>query len=222
MDDQLGQRRICQLPDNLATRSSAKSHARVGKNMSQRWRLVWSGSGSAWSGLVKLIWVVLRLLLAGWVWGTAVRLAHFQPPVKTGGVVLAVVSVLLLIWGVWGLWRSISILGFKRLIVTLAFVYGLAVIINVLTIPDSRSFPVRLLTQLSFTGQQGWAVITSECWIPHQHMGSASTNPAIGPLIAMSKSDLRSATPACCTITAPIVPQGASGIGMKYGRLAGT
>ena len=76
---------------------------------------LWHGTGPARSGLVKLIWVALRLLLAGWLWGTAVRLAHFQPPVKTGGVVLAVVSLVLAVWAAWGLWRSLTILGLARL-----------------------------------------------------------------------------------------------------------
>lgn len=131
-----------------------------GKNISQPWGVLWSGAGPAWPGLVKLIWFVLRLLLANLVWGTAVRLAHFQPPVKTGSVVLAVASLLLVIWALWGLWRAFITLGLKRLGVTLIFIYVLLVTINVLTIPDTRPFPTRLFSQLTTTGGQTWDVLT--------------------------------------------------------------
>ncbi len=68
----------------------------------------------------------------------------------------------------------------------------------------------------------GFIVMISECRMPHQLRGSATASPASGPLMAMSNSDLRSATPGCWKITAPIVPKGPIGIGMNSGRLAGT
>ncbi len=131
------------------------------KNIPQQWGRLWSGSGGhAWPGMLKLFWGTLRLFLANWMWGTAVRLAHFQPPVKTSGVVLAVISVLLIIWGLWGLWRGILILGLKRLLITLIFIWALVITFNVFTIPDTDPLPSRLLTQLNATRHQAWSGIT--------------------------------------------------------------
>jgi hypothetical protein len=53
-------------------------------------------------------------------------------------------------------------------------------------------------------------------------MGIAKTKPASGPLIAMSNRLLRSATPGPWMMTAPIVPNGEMGNGMKKGNVAGT
>lgn len=128
-----------------------------GKTKSRRWASIWSGTGRVWPGLVKLAWGALRLLLAGWVWGTAIRLAHFQPPVKMGGVILALVGLLLIIWGLWGLWQALLILGLKRVVVAFILIYSLIVIVNVLTIPDPRPLPSRILTQLYVAGPQAGA-----------------------------------------------------------------
>ncbi len=61
-----------------------------------------------------------------------------------------------------------------------------------------------------------------ECAMPHQLSGMAIANPANGPLMAMSNIALRSPAPAFWTMTAPMVPIGLIGMGMKIGRLAGT
>lgn len=126
----------------------------------QRRRSLWRGTGSAWSSLTKFFWAAVRLILAGWLWGTAVRLAHFQPPVKSAGLALALVSLALVIWGLWGLWRGILTLGLKRLVVTVLFIYGMIVVVNVLTVPDTRPVGPRILMQLGVTGRQTWGAVS--------------------------------------------------------------
>lgn len=119
-----------------------------------RWWLLWHGCDRAKPGVVKLFWVVLRFFLASWLWGTAVRLAHFQPPTKTAGVVLASGSVLLAIWALWRFGQALLILGIKRLAITVLVAFALLVAINVLTIPDTRPVGTRFVAQLSASAQQ--------------------------------------------------------------------
>jgi hypothetical protein len=118
------------------------------------WALLWHGRDSAKKGVVNLFWVVVRLYLASWLWGTAERLAHFQRPTKTVGVVLALGSVLLAIWALWGFVRAVLILGIKRLAVTVLLAFALLVAVNVLTIPDTRPVGPRLVDQLGASAQQ--------------------------------------------------------------------
>lgn len=119
-----------------------------------RWAVLWRGRDKAMSGVVKLFWAVLRFFLARWLWETAVHLAHFQPPTKTAGVVLALGSVLLVIWALWGLGQALLILGIKRLIITIIVAFVLLVAINVLTVSDTRPVVTRFVAQLSTSVQQ--------------------------------------------------------------------
>jgi len=125
-----------------------------GIGINNRWSFLWHGRGRAKPGVSKLFWVVIRFSVANWLWGTAVRLAHFQPPTKTAGVVLALVSMLLIIWAFWGFGQALLILGIKRLIITLGSVFILLVTLNVLTIPDTRPVGARIVAQLSASVQQ--------------------------------------------------------------------
>lgn len=131
-----------------------------GKSRSRSRAPLWHGTGSAWSGLTKFFWAAVRLILAGWLWGTAVRLAHFQPPVKSAGLALALVSLALVMWGLWGLWRGILTLGLKRLVVTVLVLCAMLVTVNVLTVPDTRPVGPRILTQLGVTGRQAWGAVS--------------------------------------------------------------
>lgn len=117
-------------------------------------RVLWQGVGRMRTALSKLLWVSLRLILSGWLWGTAVRLAHFQPPTKTAGAVLAVIAVLLLGWAVWGIWQVVRILGLKRLGILSIIVFSAIVVFNVLTANDDQPTTERLITQASQVVQQ--------------------------------------------------------------------
>jgi hypothetical protein len=125
-----------------------------GRITSPHWQSLWRGTGQSRVGLVRLVWGFLRLILTGWLWGTAVRLANFQPPINTIGAVLAVLSIIVFIWALWGMWQGFRSLGIKRLAITLTIIYSLVVAFNVLTQPDDRSITERILAQLSATGRQ--------------------------------------------------------------------
>lgn len=115
------------------------------------WNTLWRGSGSLWSGMFRLLWIFARLFLARLLWGVAVHLAHFPSWARTFGIVLALLSIVLVGWTLFGLRRILLVLGTKRLVVVLALIYAAIVVINVLTIPDDRSFPARILVQLRDT-----------------------------------------------------------------------
>ena len=57
--------------------------------------------------------------------------------------------------------------------------------------------------------------------MPAASTGRATTRPAIGPAIAMSKSCRRLAREPSMPITAPSVPVSSTGTGMKKGSVAG-
>ena len=118
------------------------------------WMLLWNGRDRAWPGIIKLFWVIFVFFLSSWLWGTAVRLAHFQPPTKTVGVVLVLGSVLIVIWALWRLGQALLILGIKRLAITIIVIYALLVTVNVLTIPDTRPIGARFIVQLRGSTQQ--------------------------------------------------------------------
>lgn len=121
------------------------------------WSLLWRGRGRTWPGLVKMFGVWLRLLLAGWLWNTAIQLAHIQEPMKTVGAILALGAAALFVWAVRGLWQGAWVLGVKRLVTILLALGLLVATFNALTIrDDDRPFFNRWITQLEFTGQQGW------------------------------------------------------------------
>jgi hypothetical protein len=124
------------------------------------WGSLWTGVGSLRRGLVQLAGGVLRILLCGWIWSTAVRLAHFHPPIKVAGAVLALVGIVVFIWALKGLWRGFRTLGIKRFVALLGIAFSVVVALNVLTIPDNRPVPQRILTQIVSTGQRAWRVVT--------------------------------------------------------------
>jgi hypothetical protein len=124
------------------------------------WSTLWRGSGITRVGLLKLFWSTLRILLSGWVWGTAVRLAHIQQPVKTVGAILALIGLALFVWGLRGLWQGLRILGAKRLLIILLVVYGLIVGLNVLTAPSEHPLVDRIAAQMARAGQQTWDTFT--------------------------------------------------------------
>jgi hypothetical protein len=111
------------------------------------WRSIWRGTGSTRSGLVRFIWATIRLVLADWLWSTAVQLARFRVPMKTFGAVLALFSIALFVWSLWGYWRGLRLLGVKRSALTVVLVLIVFVTFNVLTIPDTRPAGERVIGQ---------------------------------------------------------------------------
>jgi hypothetical protein len=137
----------------------ATAHRPINKTSSARWEMLWLGTGYARRGLANLLWATIRLGLAVWLWGTAIRLAHFPPPLKTVGAVLAIVSLVVFLWGAWGLWQGMRHLGLRNFALTLTTLYLVLVTFNILTIPDSRSVQNRVVPQFVATGWQVWTFL---------------------------------------------------------------
>lgn len=116
--------------------------------------MLWRGENRARPGVVIFIWVLIRLFLSKWLWGTAVRLAHFPSLIKTAGLVLALISIFLFLWALWGLWQTIRSLGLKRLTVAFILVFIVITTINVLTVPDELPLGPRLLSLTNTTAGQ--------------------------------------------------------------------
>jgi hypothetical protein len=112
------------------------------------WDTLWRGCGSAWAGAFRLIWVLVRFFLARLLWGTAIRLAHFASWTRTLGLVLALFCIVLIGWTLLGLRRAVVVLGLKRLAIILALVFVAIVAFNLITVPDDRPFPARMLARL--------------------------------------------------------------------------
>lgn len=123
-------------------------------DLNNRWAFIWHGLGGTKQGVVKLFWATLRFFIANLLLGTAVRLAHFQVPIKSVSVVVALVGMFLIFWALWGLGQAILILGLKRMFIAVNSVFILLVAINVLTIPDTRSLGNRITAQLSASTHQ--------------------------------------------------------------------
>jgi hypothetical protein len=125
-------------------------------NWKYQYRLMqlWNGHGKVKKGIVQIGWSVVWFMLGCWLWETAVRLAHFQHPTKTVGVVLALISISIILWGLSGFGNATKSLGIRRMIITVMATYVALVTINVLTLPDTRPVGVRILTQLGTTLQQ--------------------------------------------------------------------
>jgi len=121
--------------------------------------LLWNGRQEVKKGVAQLGWGIVRCMLGSGLWGTAVRLAHFQPPTKTVGVVLALVSIAIILWGLRGFGNAIKFLGIKRLIILMMVIYLTLVAVNVLTLPDTRPVGMRILRQLGVPAQQVGNVI---------------------------------------------------------------
>lgn len=126
----------------------------MSKFENERLNKLWYGEDQARSGVSMIIWVVLRLFLSSWLWGTAVRLARFPSPMKTAGLVLALLSIFLFAWALWGIWQTIRSWGLKRLGIAFILVFSVMVLINFLTVPDERPFGQRLLSFTSATAGQ--------------------------------------------------------------------
>ena len=133
------------------------------------WRAIWQGHGKVRPGIVSLLWATLRFFLASWLWRTAVRLAHSQTPTKSIAVVLALGSMLLIIWALWGGGHAFFILGFKRCVLFITLVFVSLVTINVLTIPDTRPIGSRFVTQVSATTEQIWNTLSN--WSRYHYTG---------------------------------------------------
>jgi len=118
-----------------------------------RWRALWHGRDGFRAGLAKLLWAFVRLWLGRWLWGTAVRLAHFPVPTKYVGAAVALLATLLVFWAVWGLGQALLLMGARRLGSLLLIAFALVVGFNVLTMPDERPFPVRVWVQIGNTAQ---------------------------------------------------------------------
>ena len=116
-----------------------------------RWRDIWEGESRPSQGITKLLWIAVRLLLSSWLWGTGVRLAHFSPPTKSAGLVLALLSIFIFLWAMWGIWQTLLYLGLKRVLLLFVILFLLMVTINVLTIPDERPLSKRLMAQVELT-----------------------------------------------------------------------
>jgi hypothetical protein len=112
------------------------------------WDSIWRGTGSTRTGLFKMIWALARLVVVNWLWATVVQIARIQPPIKTLGAVLALISIALFAWSLWGLWQGLRALGLKRLLLVLVLVFALVVAFNVLTVADTRPVGERILTQM--------------------------------------------------------------------------
>lgn len=120
------------------------------------WSVFWRGAGSTRAGLKALLWAMLRLLIAIWLWNAALRLARYQPPLKTVGLILAIICVGLVVWSAWGLWKTLRTLGIRRLVVVLLSGLALAVTVGILTAPSDRPLGERILTQVGATVEHLW------------------------------------------------------------------
>ncbi len=120
----------------------------------ERLKPIWHGEDRARPGVVMVVWVVVRLFLSSWWWGTAVRLARFPSPMKTVGLVLALLSIFLFVWALWGMWQTIRLLGLKRLGIIFILIFAVMVLINFLTVPDERPLGQRLLLFTNATAGQ--------------------------------------------------------------------
>lgn len=121
----------------------------------------WHGRGSWRDGLMALLWAGLRLWLGQWLWGTAIRLAHFPPPTKTVGVVVALVASLLVVSFIWGVLRSLWLLGVGRAGVFVLTLFLLVTTFYVLTVPDERSWPARVWTQFGLVAETAVVTLSS-------------------------------------------------------------
>jgi hypothetical protein len=185
---------------------------------SPRWTAIWRGRGPLRRGLVKFVWVFARLWITTWLWGTAVRLAHFEPPLKTIGVALAIASLGIGVWALIGLWQGLRILGLKRLMIILLVVFIAFVTVNVLTTPDERPIAERFVGQVAFTGVQWLRAVlagaqgvvaapdeflfayTGERLPPQPPPGFATPDPQAEPVRAVAQPGGRSIQPAALRV----------------------
>ena len=100
-------------------------------DFNNRGAFVWQGRGQTKQGIRKLFWALLRFLIADLLLGLAVRLAHFQVPIKSVSVVVALIGIFLVFWALWGLGQAILILGLKRLLIMIISVFVVWATINV-------------------------------------------------------------------------------------------
>src|SRR5258706_2222892 len=125
-----------------------------GPGIENRLALLWRGRGRFRSGMAQVMWGSVRLIFSNWLWGTAVRLAHFQLPTKRVGLFVALLSIFMTIWALWGFGKALFLMGFKKLIITILAGFLILVSINVLTIPDPRPIGARIVVQLGTSVQQ--------------------------------------------------------------------
>lgn len=125
------------------------------------WYSLWRGSGTVRAGIRNLFWAVVRLLIAGWLWTTALELARFGPPLQTIGAGLALACVALLAWSLWGMWKGIRALGLYRLLVTVIVVFCSIVALMTMTIPDERPVGERIVAHAGTTAQGAWRFLAS-------------------------------------------------------------
>jgi len=138
-----------------------KPFSSIGKKLPANWNSIWRGGDRARPGLTKLFWAILWLLLAVLSWTLAIQLARSQPPFKIGSVVAAIVTLALIIWPFRELWQSIIFLGVKRIVFIFISVYGIILVVNVLTVPSTDPVSTRVMKQLGATGHQMWNSLTS-------------------------------------------------------------
>lgn len=137
--------------------SNAPTHSAVnapGRN----W---WRGRGGWRGGLMALLWAGLRLWLGQWLWGTAIRLAHFPTPTKTVGAIVALVAFVLVASFIWGVLRSLWLLGVGRFSVFFLTLFLLVTAFNVLTVPDEQPWPARAWTQFGLVAENAGVSLSS-------------------------------------------------------------
>jgi hypothetical protein len=130
-------------------------------NFNNRRAFVWQGHGHTKQGITKVFWAILRFIVANWLLGLAIRLAHFQVLIKSVSVAVALIAILLVFWALWGFVQAMLILGIKRILIVIVSVFILWVAINILTIPDTRPLGTRIFAQLSAATRQMATMLTN-------------------------------------------------------------
>lgn len=128
----------------------------IGGSRHAIWLALWRGTADARHGLSGLFWAFVKLGVSLWLWDTAIRVAHFAPPVRDAGAGLAIASLVFAAWGMWSLVRAFGRLGLRGILLMVLVLYFLVATFRVLTVFDNRPLERRVLTQLVQTGQWGW------------------------------------------------------------------
>jgi hypothetical protein len=98
---------------------------------------LWRGRTSYWRGGMGIVWATVRFIIAVWLWGTALRMAHFPDSSKYIALFLAFATTALFIWASIDLVRSIGGLGLKRCLVLIGIVFAALLGYDALTMTPS-------------------------------------------------------------------------------------
>jgi hypothetical protein len=117
---------------------------------------IWLGNKRLQSGIRHFIWLVISIFLSDWLWRLAVRLVSLPEPYKKIGVVVALISLGVFIWGILRIWFLIRDAGIKGLLIIVGSIFLIIFVIDLLTFPEPIPFQSRIVPSMSKIGKQSW------------------------------------------------------------------